>query len=73
MRSILHAFGGYPVVGVLAVLLACAALFFWDYLRLAASSAYSRYLPRVRLAAVSLTVLSVVLIASRFIFLEHLY
>jgi hypothetical protein len=73
MRSILHAVGGYPVVGVLAVLLACTALLFWDYLRLAASSAFSMYLPRVRLAAVSLTVLSVVLIASRFIFLEHLY
>lgn len=73
MRSIMHALGGYPVIGVLAVLLACAALLIWEYLRLAASSSFSRYLPSVRLAAISLTVLSVVLIASSFIYKEHLY
>ena len=73
MRSILHVLGGYPVAGLLVVLLACVALLFWDYLRLAASSAFSSYLPHVRLAAVSLTVLSAVLIASRFAYLEHLF
>jgi len=73
MHSILHVLGGYPVVGVLVLLLACIALLFWDYLRLAASSALASYLPRVRLAAVSLTVLSAVLIASRFIYMEHLF
>ena len=73
MRSLMHVLGGYPVVGVMAVLLACTALLFWDYLRLAASSAFSRYLPGIRFAAISLTVLSAVLIASRFIFVEHLY
>jgi hypothetical protein len=72
MHSIMHILGGYPVAGVLAVLLACTALLFWDYLRLAASSGFSRYLPYVRLAAISLTVLSAVLIASRFAFLAHL-
>jgi hypothetical protein len=69
----MHALGGYPVIGVLAVLLACAALLIWEYLRLAAYSSFSRHLPSVRLAAISLTVLSLVLIASHFIYKEHLY
>jgi hypothetical protein len=73
MHSILQALGGYPVAGMLAVLLACPALLAWEYLRLADSSGFSRYLPSVRLAAICLTVLSAILIASRFIFLEHLY
>lgn len=72
MHKVTHVLGGYPIPGVVVVILAGAALLFWEYLRLADSSGLSRYLPRVRLLAVSFTVLSAVLIVSRFIFIERL-
>jgi hypothetical protein len=73
MRSFLHALGGYPLPGVIVVVLAGAGLLFWEYQRLSGSAHPASYMPRLRVIAVSLTVLSVVLITSRFVYMEHLY
>lgn len=73
MYSVMHVLGGYPLAGVLAVVLAGAALLFWEYLRLTGPSRVSEYLPLLRVVAVSLTILSVVLITSRFLFMERLF
>lgn len=73
MRDILHVLGGYPAPGVIVVVLAGAALLFWEYQRLSGHSHTVSYMPRLRVIAVSLTVLSAVLITSRFVFMEHLY
>lgn len=73
MYSVMHVLGGYPLPGVLTVVLAGAALLFWEYLRLAGPSGASRYLPRLQVIAVSLAILSVVLITSRFLFMERLF
>jgi hypothetical protein len=77
MNSIFNAIGSHVLVlpGVLIAVLAGAALMLWEYLRLSGSSGRFRYLvavlPRVRLFAISLTVLSVVLILFRFIGVER--
>jgi hypothetical protein len=76
MKSILNAVGSHVLVlpGVLIALLAGAACVLWEYLRLNGSSGRFGYLvgvlPRVRLFAIGLTVLSVVLILCRFIGVE---
>jgi hypothetical protein len=77
MNSILNAMGSPAIVlpGVLVAVLAGAALLLVEYLRLSGPSGRFRslaaVLPRVQFLAVSLTVLSVVLILVRFIGVER--
>ncbi|HEV2474305.1 MAG TPA: hypothetical protein VGS41_16630 [Chthonomonadales bacterium] len=72
MRDILKALGGYPLYGVLAVVSTAIAFFALDYLRLSGAARWSAYLPLVRRIAVAAAIVSVVLIASRFLAVEIL-
>jgi hypothetical protein len=77
MNSFLSTVGSHAFVlpGILITVLAGAALLLVEYVRLSGSSGRFRYLigvlPRVQILAVSLTVLSVVLILFRFIGVER--
>jgi hypothetical protein len=71
VHGIVHGLGGYPLPGVLVTLFAGAALMIWEYLRLTASPNGSRYLWGIRLAAFALTLISVAMIACRFLAVEH--
>lgn len=72
MHAVLNALGGHPLIGVLAVLLAGAAFFVWDYARLAGATRWSAHLTLVRRIAVAAAIVSVVLIVSRFFAVEIL-
>lgn len=71
VHGIVHGLGGHPLPGVLATAFAGAALLLWEYLRLTGSFNRSRYLSGVRFAAFALTVVSVAMIACRFLTVEH--
>jgi hypothetical protein len=68
---VVHGLGGHPLPGVLVTAVAGAALLLWEYLRLTGSSGGWQYLPRItRFAAVGFTVLSLAMIACRFLAVE---
>lgn len=77
MNSFLDAVSSHALVlpGILIAVLAGAALLLLEYVRLSGSSGRFRslvgVLPRVQILAVSLTVLSVLLILFRFIGVER--
>lgn len=71
VHGIVHGLGGHPLPGVLVTAFAGAALLIWEYLRLTGSSNGSRYLSGIRFAAFALTVVSVAMIACRFLAIEH--
>ena len=60
--------GGNPVVGVLACIVASIALIVCEYIRLTGDTRWSAYLPLVRIISIAAAFISVVLIASRFIY-----
>lgn len=70
-HNILHFLGGHPLEGVLAVLVAGVASTIWEYLRLKGAARWLTYLSLVRGVAVIATILSVVLMVSRFILVER--
>jgi hypothetical protein len=77
MNSFLDAVGSHAFVlpGILITVLAGASLLLVEYVRLSGSSGRFRYLvgilPRVQILAISLTTLSVLLMAFRFIGVER--
>lgn len=72
MRSLIHALGQHPVPGVIAVLMAGAALFGLEILRLGHRPGESGFLRVAGYTALGLTVVSLILIACRFISVELL-
>ncbi len=72
MVHIINALGKYPLAGIIAVVAATAGYFVWEYLRLTRPPAGSRYQPLVLRIAVSLTILSALMIVSRFATVEGL-
>ena len=71
VHGIVHGLGDHPIPGLLVTVLAGVALLAWEYLRLTRSSSPSQYLSLIRIAAVALTVISVAMIACRFLAIEH--
>jgi hypothetical protein len=71
VHGVVHGLGDHPVIGVLVTVLAGVALLDWEYLRLTRSSNSSQYLSVIRITAVALTVISVAMIACRFLAVEH--
>lgn len=67
MNKILGVLGGHPLGGVLTALAAVVTILVWEYLRLYPSARWSAYLPLVRSVAVTATILSALLMISRFV------
>lgn len=67
MHGMLYLLGRYPIAGVLTVLAAGIAFIAWEYIRMERDTRRIAHLPFVRRAALITTVLSVVLIISRFV------
>ena len=65
--SIENLLGGYPVIGVLSAVLAGIALLTWEYIRLEPGDRWDAYAPTARRIAVTLAIISAVLIGSRFV------
>lgn len=73
MRKIIYTLGGHPLPGVLAVLVAGAAILACEYLRLSVSTRRRpANLVFVQRIAVATTIISVLLILSRFGAVEKL-
>ena len=64
--DIVNLLGRYPVIGGLITVLAAVAFLAWDYIRLEQSGRWLAYALRVRRIAITLTVMSVILMGSRF-------
>lgn len=67
MRNIIDWLGGHPLPGVVIVLVAGAAFLLYEILNLRRSAARSKYMPIVLGIAMAVTVISLVLMGSRFI------
>ena len=67
MRNIIDWLGGHPLPGVVIVLVAGAAFLLYEILGLRRSAAGYRYMPIVLGIAMATTVISLVLMGSRFI------
>jgi hypothetical protein len=67
MRNIIDWLGGHPLPGVVVVLVAGAAFLLYEILNLRRSATGSRYMPIVLGIAMAATVISLVLMGSRFI------
>jgi H+/Cl- antiporter ClcA len=72
MNHIINALGKYPLVGIVAAVAAMAGYFYWEYLHLTRPAAESKYQPLVLRIALGLTVLSALMIVSRFANVEGL-
>jgi hypothetical protein len=72
VRGLVYALGRYPAPGVVVLLMAGTALFAWEARRLSSRPGRARYLLVIGCVAISLTGLSLVLIACRFIAVEKL-
>lgn len=67
MNSIVNLVGGHLVIGALITVLAGIAFVAWDYLRLQRSARWLSYALIVRRIAITLTVIALILIGSRFV------
>lgn len=72
MDHIINALGKYPLAGGIAVVVATAGFFYWEYLHLTRPPAGSRYQPLVLRIAVGFMVLSALMIVCRFASVEGL-
>ena len=72
MRDLVYSLGKYPAPGVVLLLMAGTALFTWEARRLSSRRGGAGYMLLFGCVAISLTVLSLVLIACRFIAVEKL-
>lgn len=64
--GIVDLLGGTGGIGVVVGVLACIALFTWDYIRLEPSGRWLPHTSTVRRIAIGLAIVSVILIGSRF-------
>jgi hypothetical protein len=67
MRNIIDWLGGHPLPGVVIVLVASAAFVLYEYLNVRSPATRSKYMPIILGVAMATTVVSLVLIGSRFI------
>jgi hypothetical protein len=67
MVNIIDWLGGHPLPGVLVVLVAAAAFLLYEYLNVRSSARRSKYMPIILGVAMATTVISLVLMGSRFI------
>jgi hypothetical protein len=67
VRNIIDWLGGHPLPGVVIVLVASAVFLLYEILNLRRSATRSRYMPIVLGIAMATTVVSLALMASRFI------
>lgn len=67
MRNIIDWLDGHPLPGVVVVLVAGAAFLLYEILNLRRSAARSRYIPILLGIAMGTTVISLILMGSRFI------
>lgn len=65
--GLVNLLGGYPVVGGLIAFLACVALIAWDYIRFEWSGRWIANAFTVRRIGITLAVISMILMLSRFI------
>lgn len=65
--GIARVLGSHPFFGGLIAVLSVAALVFWDYMRLEQSGRWLAYALTMRRIAITLAVISVILIGSRFV------
>jgi hypothetical protein len=65
--SIVNLLAGHILIGGVVTVLAGVAFLTWEYIRLEASGRWLGYALSVRWIAISLTIISVVLMGSRFI------
>jgi hypothetical protein len=65
--SIANLLGNHTVIGGLIAVLAGIAFLAWDYIRLEQSGRWLAYALTVRRIAITLTVISVILMGSRFV------
>lgn len=67
MTGIVNLLGSFPFVGGLVAVVAGIAFLVWDYIRLERSGRWLAYVPTARRFAIMLTVISVILMGSRFV------
>jgi hypothetical protein len=67
MVNITDWLGGHPLPGVLVVLVGAAAFLLYEYLNVRGSATRSKYMPIILGVAMATTVISLVLMGSRFI------
>lgn len=67
MRNIITWLGGHPLPGVVVVLAGGAAFLLWEYLNVRRSATRSKFMPIILGVAMATTVISLVLMGSRFI------
>jgi len=67
MHNVIAGVGSHPLLGVVVVLVAGAALFLYEYLGLKRSAARSRYMPIILGVAMGTTAISLLFMAFRFI------
>jgi hypothetical protein len=71
--GIVNILGSHTIIGGLIAVLAGVAFLAWDYIRLERGGRWLAYALPVRRIAISLAVLSVVLMASRFVSVVYSY
>jgi len=67
MGNFIDWLGGHPLPGVVVVLLGGAAFLLYEYLNVRGSATRSKYMPIILGVAMGITVISLVLMGSRFI------